>query len=116
MSSIHLGIDFEQWAELAQKDPDAFEKCRAQLLAIALNRIPTTRRHKFECLQWRIDSIRYKTKTPLFACMKISQLMWSSFDELQRTCNRVNSNVSLLTKKQKSATVISFRAQPKSES
>ena len=116
MASTHLGIDFDQWAALAQKDPDAFEKCREQLLSIALNRISPTRRHKFECLQWRIDHIRHKTKTPLFACIKISQLMWTSVDELQRSYTTLSGNVSTLTKKQKSATVIPFRARNQQES
>ena len=116
MALKHLGIDFDQWVALAQKDPDAFEQCRAHLISIALNRITATRRHKFECLQWRIDAIRHKTKTPLFACIKISQLMWSSFDELQRSYNTLNHNVSFLTKEPKSATVIPFKALPKLES
>ncbi len=102
-------IDFDKWAKLAQVDPHAFEELRAQVLSVALNKIDKQRRHKFECLQWRIDKIRQTSKTPLSGCIKISQLMWSSFDKLvlQYYDNAKQQNITAPAKK--NATILPFK-------
>jgi hypothetical protein len=102
-------IDFDKWAELARSDPQAFEELRSQFLNNALNRISKAKRHKFECLQWRVDKIRQTTKTPLSACIKISQLMWTSFDELQQQYNDEYSLDKIPTKLSKTATILPFQ-------
>ncbi len=102
-------IDFEKWAELARSNPAAFEKLRSQFLSNALNRITDSKRHKFECLQWRIDKIRQTTKTPLSACIKISQLMWSSFEELQQQYQNDDILEKITVRRHKSATILPFQ-------
>ncbi len=106
-------IDFDKWAELAQIDPHAFEELRTQVLSNALNKIDKQRRHKFECMQWRIDQIRQTSKTPLSCCIKISQLMWSSFDKLvlQYYDEATQKNTTAITKK--SATILHFKPPTK---
>ncbi len=100
-------IDFEKWSELAKTDPQAFERLRSQFLLAALNQIDSSKRHKFECLQWRLDQIRDMTKTPMSACIKISQLMWTSFEELRQQYGE--DNTPLIESKKKSATILPFQ-------
>ncbi len=102
----HHTIDFEKWSELAKTDPQAFERLRRQFLLSALNRIDSNKRHKFECLQWRLDQIRHTTKTPLSACMKISQLMWTSFEELRQ---HYSDDTVMADSPKKSATILPFQ-------
>ncbi|VAW94931.1 hypothetical protein MNBD_GAMMA22-1700 [hydrothermal vent metagenome] len=100
-------IDFDKWVELAQINPKAFEELRTQVLEIALSKIDKRRRHKFECLQWRIDQIRQTSKTPLSGCIKISQLMWSSFDEL--ILQYYDDQQDLNASAKKNATILPFK-------
>ncbi len=111
MKKDHCMINFDKWAELAKTDPIAFEKLRSQFLTNALSRIAKPKRHQFECLQWRIDTIRQTTKNPLFACIKISQLMWSSFEELNQKYNDDYSQPAISTIPQKTATILPFHTQ-----
>jgi len=106
-------IDFDKWAELAKSNPHAFEKLRTQFLTNAVNRVSKPKRHKFECLQWRIDKIRQTTKTPLSACIKISQMMWTSFDELQLQYYADFSNLSPPPTQTKNATILPFQTEHK---
>jgi len=104
-------IDFDKWAELAKSNPEAFEALRSQFLNNILSQIAEPKRHKFECLQWRIDQIRFTTKTPLSACIKISNLMWSSFDELHSKYYTDNSKITEPTMPKKTATILQFQPQ-----
>lgn len=71
-------IDFEEWAALARSDPDAFEARRRQVIEALIQSAPAHRQGRLRGLQWRIDQIRRTSKTPLAACLRISQLMWDS--------------------------------------
>lgn len=87
-------IDFETWAQLAREDPEAFEARRREAIAELIESAPERSRERLRCLQWRIDQERRLARTPLAACMRISQMMWRSvlgegglqqrLDELQR--------------------------------
>lgn len=71
-------IDFETWARLAQEDPEAFEQRRLEAIAEVIDSAPEQSRERLRCLQWRIDQERRLARTPLAACMRISQMMWRS--------------------------------------
>lgn len=71
-------IDFDTWAELAVRDPQAFEKKRAELIEAFLQHVPANRRLRLQRLQWRIDRTRELAPNPLSACVQISQMMWES--------------------------------------
>jgi hypothetical protein len=71
-------IDFDSWSELAQQDPEAFEKRRAEVIEQVIQSIPTHKQHRMRCLQWKIDQIRARAGNPLSACIKLSELMWDS--------------------------------------
>lgn len=57
-----------------------FEKERQKLIELEITK--SKRSDKLRQLQWRIDGVRRKAKTPLKACIDISDMMWESFYEL----------------------------------
>ncbi len=71
-------VDFDQWAELARRDPEAFEARRSELIEAAIERLPADRRQRMRCLQWKIDQVRARSGTPMAACIRISEMMWDS--------------------------------------
>lgn len=71
-------FDFDAWAELARRDPDAFEQLRAATIEHLLQQVPAERRQRLQGLQWRIDRTRELSSNPMAACIRISQMMWDS--------------------------------------
>ena len=75
-------IDFDFWSQLAQDDPEGFECLRSETLESHILRASGARQSRLRCLQWRIDRIRDTSKTPMAACISISDLMWDTFQNL----------------------------------
>ena len=75
-------IDFDYWLQLAQDDPERFESLRSEILETCINRASNTQQARLRCLQWRIDRIREKTNNPMVACIRISDMMWDTFNNL----------------------------------
>jgi hypothetical protein len=69
---------FEEWAELARTNPEAFEQQRQQFIESFLSTTPDRHRSRLERLQWRIDRERDRAATPLSACVRISRMMMDS--------------------------------------
>lgn len=70
-------FNFDEWAELAKQDSDAFEAKRRKTLQQAINDCAGTEREKrmLNGLQFRVDMERRKHKTPLGACVAISDML-----------------------------------------
>ena len=71
-------IDFDQWADLARRDPAAFEKQRTRTIESMLRRVPVHRQARLRRVQWKVDQIRGRCATPMSACVKLTALMWDS--------------------------------------
>ena len=71
-------MEFNQWVEMAEKDPELFEKLRQSAINDVIESAPTEHRQRLRCLQWRIDQERRRSKNPLGACVRISRMMWES--------------------------------------
>ena len=69
-------FDFDAWAELARKDPEAFELERKLLIERAIMKAPAEKRQRLRCLQWKLDQIRDLASTPMAACLQINRLLW----------------------------------------
>lgn len=78
-SERRFAIDFEEWSNLARRDPKGFEARRRAMLDSFIEAQPVERRPRLACLQWRVDRIRERSSTPLLACQRLSQLMWNAF-------------------------------------
>jgi len=77
-------FDFDMWAELSKKDPRAFEELRQQALNEFIGSVESDKQDRLRCLQWKVDRVREKQKTPLAACVAISDMMWDSLERLNQ--------------------------------
>ncbi|MCG6886771.1 MAG: DUF3135 domain-containing protein [Proteobacteria bacterium] len=75
-------FDFEQMSELARTDPASFEQMRSHLLDDCIARSSTAHQVRLRRLQWRVDRLREQASNPLSACVQISDLMWTTFNQL----------------------------------
>jgi hypothetical protein len=71
-------VEFDDWAQLARSDPAAFEAQRARVIEDLILGMPEHKRQRMRCLQWKIDQARAQCKTPMAACVKLSEMMWDS--------------------------------------
>ncbi|MEE9493651.1 MAG: DUF3135 domain-containing protein [Gammaproteobacteria bacterium] len=71
-------INFDEWARLAKNDPEAFERRRKLLIDTTISGADPEKRQRLMRTQWKVDQMRKREKTPMAACIKISQLMWDS--------------------------------------
>lgn len=71
--------DFDDWAELARVDPEAFERRRREVIDAFIESAPERNREHLRCLQWRIDMERRRASNPVSACYRIYRMMWDSF-------------------------------------
>jgi len=70
-----LHIDFDEWSQLAQDNPEAFEQRRLAVIASTIASAPHCRRQRLQGLQWRIDQTRRRASSPMGACVAISRMM-----------------------------------------
>ena len=71
-----LSFDFDSWASLARKNPQAFEIKRRNIINQAISRAAPGRQQRLRCLQWRLDQIRNTSHTPLAACLRMQAMLW----------------------------------------
>lgn len=76
MSNTQEQFDFDVWAQLAKNDPEAFEAKRLSMIEELIEQAPPALQQRLRGLQWRIDVERERSKTPLQACIRISNMMW----------------------------------------
>ena len=103
---------FTSRSRLAKSDPQAFEALRSKDIEELINSASKEQQHRLRCLQWRIDKVREKTKTPMGACIAISEMMWDSFYELHKLIGKMDqpstSNGKFVSKSLTSATILPF--------
>ncbi len=71
-------FDFEEWAELAKVDPQAFEAKREEVIAQLISKASPRVQTRLRGMQWRIDMDRRRAPNPLSSCMNIFNQMWAS--------------------------------------
>jgi hypothetical protein len=80
--------DFDYWANLYKSDPIKFEQERTTIVSKLIKTCKPKNKLKYTALQARINLLRRKNK-PLDNCIIISQMMWDSFDEMNRMFNEI---------------------------
>ncbi len=75
--------DFDELAKMAKEDPEALEALRLSACEELIQSAPQQYQRKLRGLQFRIDMERRKAKTPMAACIKISEMMHDSFTKLR---------------------------------
>jgi len=87
-------LDFDRLAELARSKPQVLDR----YLRLKVNQIiagaRSEERIRLRQLQFRIDSVRHRAKTPLGACIKISQMMHDELWCLRQALSNDNNSVS----------------------
>jgi hypothetical protein len=80
-----MKFNFDEWAQLAKQDEAAFEEKRAIILKQEIENCASNDRELriLKGLQFRIDMIRRKHKTPLAACMAISKMLMDQVYQLE---------------------------------
>lgn len=111
-----MDFDWETWSALARTDPEAFEKRRKQALEALIASAPQQQRERLEALQCRIDLERRRSSSPLGACIRLSNLMWERFNELQQALNALTGQAPAVTtmlpsKPAPSARIVPFPAR-----
>jgi hypothetical protein len=84
-------FDFNEWAALAQSDPEAFDRRRLASIEALMQGMGEARRQRLRGLQFRIDMERRRARTPLKACLRLSSMMWDSFHELNAALSRLTA-------------------------
>lgn len=79
---LSIEFNFKEWSELAQSDPDSFEARRSRVINEAIRRVPADRQQMLRGLQWKVDRVRELKRTPLAACIAITDMMWDTFSDL----------------------------------
>ena len=108
---ISIDFDFKEWSELAQADPDRFEARRNRIINEAIRRVPADRQQSLRGLQWKVDRIRELKRTPLAACIAISDMMWDTFSDLHHSylkLTEIQPGQKVTVEKRREATVIPF--------
>ncbi len=75
-----VDFDFSHFAELAQNDPEGFERARQRLIDELIEQAPAGQQQRLRGLQFRIDMERRRAKTPYAACVRVSRMMWETFN------------------------------------
>ncbi len=114
MKAVTMGkLDFNEWMDLANSDPEAFELRRRQMVHALIERSPHERRHRLRCLQWRIDRVRERSSTPMAGCLSLYGMMWDSLlgeGGLAEALNQAAGHPTAHTPR--SATVVQFPPAP----
>jgi len=84
--------DFDDLVLLAKNNPEEFEILRTNLCNALIERAPETSRRRLRGIQFQIDMERRKASNPMAACIRISQMMHDSFEELRLTLNEATGN------------------------
>lgn len=104
-------FDFDHWMQLAQRDPEAFERLRAELIeeVIASSGVHQAR---LRGLQWLIDQERRRSRTPMKSCLRLSSMMWDSLlamrDEMEALMDALHGTQPAIVKPAVTATIIQF--------
>lgn len=86
--------DFDVLLRLAQNDPEQLEQIRQQLTIEMIDSAPSYIRRRLRGLQFKIDSTRALAKTPMAACIQLTEMMHQSFEELRGALNSLHINSS----------------------
>jgi hypothetical protein len=71
-------FDFNEWASLARRDPEAFEVRREEAIEQLILAAPEHLQPRLRRLQWRVDMERRRHDNPLGACLGIYGMMMDS--------------------------------------
>lgn len=87
-----VGFDFNEWCVLARTDSAAYSRRRTALIRIAIESASERNRNRLNGLQFRVDAECSLAHTPLKACLRISSMMWDSFNGLNEALGSLSGH------------------------
>ena len=84
--------DFDVLAAMARKNPAGLEALRHRLCEELITSAPSEQQRRLRGLQFHIDAQRQLAKTPMQACVKISEMMHESFADLRIALHDLSDN------------------------
>lgn len=82
-------FNFDEWAQLYKDDPAEFERRRKAIITETIAAAPPAQQLKLHQLQWKLDAI-HTTNTPIGAMLKMQQMMWESFLNMNDQLNALS--------------------------
>ncbi len=89
--------DFDTLVHLARTKPEELEQLRIRLCNDLIERAPEASRRRLRGIQFQIDMERRKAANPMAACIRISQMMHASFENLRSALNEAAGNAPVLS-------------------
>lgn len=78
MSTQSRDFVFDEWMQLAQTDPEAFEQRRRQVIEETIESAPSEARRRLRGLQWRIDMERRRSDSTTAGFLRVYRMMMES--------------------------------------
>ncbi len=91
-------LSFNKLMELANTDPEGLERYRQQQVQMLIDDAPEYLRHRLKGLQFQIDAQRQIHKKPLGLCIKLSQMMHESYNQLHDVLCQFGDSEASITK------------------
>lgn len=83
---------FDEMKAMAAERPEELENLRKRMTDQILSDAPAERRRRLEGIVFKIDAERRRSKNPLQACIRISQMMMDSVTDLRDAVNNLGVN------------------------
>ena len=84
-------FNFDEWLELAQKNPEKFERRRTEEIEKIIKSSPPETKKRLERLQWKVNEERRKLKNPLSSAAVIAVFEILEKENLVEKCNQVGA-------------------------
>ena len=86
---MSANLSFDYLSELYKTNPEEFVEIRAQEIEKCIHSASESSQHRLRGIQFQVDSIREIHKSaPMVVCMKTSEMMHKSFDNLRFQLNK----------------------------
>lgn len=102
-------FDFDAWKNLAETDPEAFERKRREMIEATISQAPANMRQRLTGLQWRIEMERNQSRNPTQSFLRIYKMMWHSVYGENGLLDALNGKVSDHETARPRARVLPFR-------
>lgn len=77
-------LEFDEWKQLFESDPDLFEYYRKQLLEKQVELAPESAKPRLRGLIFQMEAEAVRSRTPLAYCIRLSAMMMDEFDKLRQ--------------------------------
>jgi hypothetical protein len=75
-AQIRTPFPFALWADLARRDPVAFEASRRDMLENLVAGASPDRQDRLRAVQWQLDQLRHRAGNPRQACNVLTSRLW----------------------------------------